>query len=209
MSGVGPVEPGEGTHAQQAAPVGEFAPHGRPAARRRLTGRRRRAALASAVAAALLAGGGYLYATRPQPAPTPPPAVTPPPYPSQAVDLLYLSETASHDPAETGGFRFDVLLSVLSGPPVTVTRISQPYAGLTVASSPPPPFRTEAGSARKITITLRVADCAKVPGNAGLPFLDVTLRNKRAIQTHSFIPGERYAQHLSEALQVACSNKSR
>ncbi|MEU0118152.1 Tat pathway signal sequence domain protein, partial [Streptomyces bobili] len=31
----------------------------------------------------------------------------------------------------------------------------------------------------------------------------VTLRNARAIQDHSFILGSRYAQDLSQALQVA------
>ncbi|MBD0842589.1 Tat pathway signal sequence domain protein [Streptomyces sp. TRM68416] len=227
MSGVGPVEPGEGTHAHEPAEAPASVPRGRAASPLRLLGRaalpsrlsrlsdrHRRAAVSVATAAALLAGGGYLYATRPQPspvptpAPTPTPSVTVPPYPSQVVDLVYLTETVSRTPAGTEGFRFDVLLSVVSGPPVTVTRIAQPYAGLSVISSPRPPFRTAAGSSREITITLRVTDCEKAPGNPGLPFLDVTLRNTRAIQTHSFILGSRYAEHLSQALQVACSNKS-
>ncbi|MGW0915037.1 Tat pathway signal sequence domain protein [Streptomyces sp. NPDC002784] len=203
MSGVGPVEPGEGTHVQEPCPAPEFTPsRGRPAPLGRLLGRHRRAAVAAGTAAALLAGGGYLYATRPQP----PPAAAPP-YPSQVVDIRYLSRTASRGPAEAAGFRFDVALSVLSGPPVTVTAISQPYAGLTVTASPRPPFRTGAGSSRKVTITLRATDCGKIPGNAGLPFLDVTLRNTRAIQMHSFILGSRYARDLSHALRVACGTK--
>ncbi|MFI9765479.1 Tat pathway signal sequence domain protein [Streptomyces sp. NPDC052415] len=196
MSGVGPVEPGEGTHVQQPSPAPQFtSQRARPA----LLGRHRRAAVAAGAAAALLAGGGYLYATRPQP----PPAAAPP-YPSQVVDIRYLSEAVSRDPA---GFRFRIALSVLSGPPVTVTAISQPYAGLSLTASPRPPFRTEAGSSRKVTITLRATDCGKIPGNAGLPFLDVTLRNKRAIEMHSFILGSRYARDLSHARQVACVTK--
>ncbi|MGY0066689.1 hypothetical protein ACWZEH_07625 [Streptomyces sp. QTS137] len=106
-------------------------------------------------------------------------------------------------------FTFTIELTVESGPPVTVTRISQPYAGLSATSGPHTPFRAKAGSPRKIAVTLRITECGGLPGNAGLPFLDVTLRNAHAIQTHSFILGPRYAQDLSLALQVACSNDFR
>ncbi|PWI19032.1 Tat pathway signal sequence domain protein [Streptomyces sp. Act143] len=201
MSGVGPVEPGEGTHPWEVLdPTGPPRPHGRLA---ELYGSHRRAVLATATAVALLAGGGYLYATRPQP-----PAPPEPPYPSQVTDMRYLSGEPT--PANSGprSFSFGVELSVLTGPPVTVTGISQPYTGMSVTSTPKAPFRTSAGTSRKIVITVHVAQCRKVPWNAGLPFLDVTLRNTRAIEVHSFILGQRYAQHLSEALQVACSNGS-
>lgn len=201
MSGTGPVEPGEGTHAWETLGSPASAPP-----RGRLTGlydRHRRAVLGTAAALALLAGGGYLYATRPQP-PEPPD----PPYPSQVTDLHYLSGEPTSAGAGPRSFSFGVELSVLSGPPVTVVRISQPYAGMSVASTPKAPFGTRAGTSRKIVITMHVAQCRKVPWNAGLPFLDVTLRNTRAIEVHSFILGQRYAQHLSEALQVACSNSS-
>jgi hypothetical protein len=79
---------------------------------------------------------------------------------------------------------------------------------MSVTSTPRVPFTTTAGTSRKVVITMHVSQCRKVPWNAGLPFLDVTLRNTRAIEVHSFILGQRYAQHLSEALQVACSNGS-
>ncbi|SNX57703.1 hypothetical protein SAMN06272735_2176 [Streptomyces sp. TLI_55] len=199
MSGVGPVEPGEGTHAWDV--LDAPAP---PRPRGRLGewyDRHRRAALATVTAAALLAGGTYLYATRPRP-----PAPPDPPYPSQVTDLHYLSGEATPAGAGPHSFSFGVELSVLAGPPVTVTRVSQPYAGMSVTSTPKVPFRTSAGTSRKVVITMHVAQCRKVPWNAGLPFLDVTLRNTRAIEVHSFILGQRYAQHLSEALQVACSN---
>jgi hypothetical protein len=109
---------------------------------------------------------------------------------------------------EAGDLSFAVRLSVRSGPPVTVTRIDQPYDGISMTSSPVAPFQTKAHSARKIIVTLRVTDCAKAPRNLALPFLHVTLRNTRAIQAHSFILGTGYAQDLSRALEVACSNES-
>ena len=201
MSGVGPVEPGEGTQA------GDVEQDDAPGLRRgplaRLSDRHRRTAFTAATAAVLLAGGGYLYATRPHKPPAPEP-----PYPSQVVDVTYLHTEATPRSAPTRSFSFKVALSVRPGPPVTVTRIAQPYAGLSLTSAPPAPFRTAGGSTRKITITMHVTDCGRVPENAGLPFLDVTLRNTRAIEAHSFIPGSRYAHDLSEALQVACSNRS-
>ncbi|MFG2952687.1 Tat pathway signal sequence domain protein [Streptomyces sp. NPDC048291] len=195
-SGIGPVEPGEGTQAQDApdAPEAAVSPPPHPARRR---------ALAVAAAAALLAGGGYLIATRPHP-PTPaPPEV---PYPAQAVAFAFLDGRATPPGAPPRSFSFAVRMTVTDGPPVTVPRVTQPYAGLTLTESPPAPFRTKAGSPREITITMHVTDCATVPKDAGLPFLDVTLRNTRAIQVQSFILGSRYAQHLSHALKVACSN---
>ncbi len=131
------------------------------------------------------------------------------------VDLAYLNEVSGdggpggRSDGRSDGFSFAVLLSVESGPPVTVTRLAQPYDGLAMTSSPAAPFQTKSHSARKIIVTLRVTECEKAPRNLGLPFLDVTLRNTRAIQAHSFILGPRYAQDLSQALQVACSNDSR
>ena len=205
VSGVGPVEPGEGTRAGDDDPD-----PGPPRSRARLAllyGRHRRTLLTATTVAALLVGGGYLYATRPQSPPPPPPS--PPPYPSQVVDVSYLDAEPAPPDAPPRSFRLSVVLSVQSGPPVTVTGIAQPYAGLSVISSPRPPFRTKAGSARKIDITMHVTECGKVPENAGLPFLDVTLRNTRAIEAHSYILGSRYAHDLSAALHVACGNRSR
>jgi hypothetical protein len=165
--------------------------------------RHRRAALALVTAAASLAGGGYLYATRPQ-QPPPPPT----PYPAQVVEVEYAGGREAPAGAPPRSFSFAVLLSVESGPPVTVTGVSQPYAGLSLVTVPRTPFRTKAGSHRKITITMHVTQCGKVPMDAGMPFLDVTLRNTRAMQIHSYILGPRYAQHLSQALKAACGNSA-
>ncbi|WP_149822732.1 Tat pathway signal sequence domain protein [Streptomyces tailanensis] len=207
MSGVGPVEPGEGTRAwdtpEASAPEASSVPPPPPGPLAGLYARHRRTVLASTAAVVVLAGGGYLYATRPEP-PTPPAQ----PYPSQVVEVVYLGPGSLSAGAPSGSFGFEMELVVESGPPVTVERMTQPYAGLALTSDPRPPFRTESGHPRKIVITMSVTECGKVPENAGLPFLDVTLRNVRAIQVHSFILGERYARDLSDALQVACSNDS-
>jgi hypothetical protein len=210
MSGASPVEPGEGTHAWDDTGTRAWddtdmpRPPGRPRGRlARHYHRHRRAVLGCAAALAVLAGSGYLYAGRPR-QPTPPP----PPYPVQVVDLVYLDAVPGPGGAEPGDFSFAVLLSVRSGRPVTVTRLAQPYDGLAMTSSPTAPFQTKSHSARKIIVTLRVTECEKAPRNLGLPFLDVTLRNARAIQAHSFILGSRYARDLSQALQAACDQDS-
>ncbi|MES9522131.1 Tat pathway signal sequence domain protein [Streptomyces capoamus] len=213
MSGTGPPEPGEGTRARDDHPWQDVRAAGRTGGTAAAWyARHRRAASAVAAAAVLLTGGGYLYATRPrQPHPHPHPERrhAQAPYPAQVTDVTYLDARTPPADAPPRSFSFAVLLSVASGPPVTLTRMDQPYAGLALSTEPPAPFRTRAGSARTITVTLHVTDCGKAPRDAELPFLDVTLRNTRAIQTQSFIPGTRYARDLSHALEVACSNRSR
>ncbi|MFE0350412.1 Tat pathway signal sequence domain protein [Streptomyces griseoluteus] len=188
MTGIGPLEPGEGTWAREPA---EARPAPRPW--------RRRTLLIPATACAALAAGAALWITRPRPAP--PPEL---PFPAQTVTVSFLAgrTTAPHRLA------FDVRLAVQPGPPVTVTRVSQPYAGLSAESEPRAPFRTAAGSSRVIAVTMRVTECGRVPKNAALPFLEVTLRNARAIQTQSFILGPRYTRYLSRALAEACGEST-
>ncbi|MFG3097442.1 Tat pathway signal sequence domain protein [Streptomyces sp. NPDC048202] len=188
MTGIGPLEPGEDTWAREPA---EARPAPRPWWRRTL--------LIPAIACAVLAAGAVLWVTRPRPAP--PPEL---PFPAQTVTVTFLAgrATAPHRLA------FDVRLAVESGPPVTVTRVSQPYAGMSADSEPRAPFRTASGSSRVITVTMRVTECGRVPKNAALPFVEVTLRNTRAIQTQSFILGPRYTQYLSQALAEACGESS-
>ncbi|MGW0840000.1 Tat pathway signal sequence domain protein [Streptomyces sp. NPDC002787] len=204
MSGIGPVEPGEGTRAWDAPEAGTASAPEPP--RRPLTQaytRHRRAVLAATAAVVVLAGGGYLYATRPEPEPAPET-----PHPSQAIGIGYLGPAPRSAGAPRGIFGFEVELSVLHGPAITVERMTQPYAGLAMRTDPRTPIRIGTDGPRKIVITMRVTACGKAPESAGLPFLDVTLRNTRAIEAHSFILGERYAQDLSDALHVACSNES-
>ncbi|MGW0820506.1 Tat pathway signal sequence domain protein [Streptomyces sp. NPDC002845] len=214
MSGIGPVEPGEGTRAWDTAEPGEgtrawdTAEPGAPLLPRPPHGplgqfyaRHHRAVIASVSAAVLLAGGGHLCTTRPE---EPPPA--PAMYPSQVVDIDYLGKKRPPEGSPSGSFSFAVEVTAQSGLTVIVVSISQPYAGISLTSAPRPPFRTRVGFPHKIVITTQVTDCAHAPRNAGLPFLNVTLRNMRAIQDHSFILGERYAHDLSEALRTSCGN---
>jgi hypothetical protein len=202
VNAIGPVEPGEGTTAPRPEPrPAADGSTGHPTAPRR-------ALVAVLAAALLLAAGGYLYATRPHVPPPAPPVPSQLPFPAQVVDVTFVGPHAAPPGASPQTFAFEVLLSVDAGPEVTVTRVSQPYAGLSLTTAPRPPFRTAAGAARTIVITMHVTECGTVPENAGLPFLDVTLRNTRAIQEQSFILGPRYARALSQALQVACSNES-
>ncbi|MEU6510535.1 Tat pathway signal sequence domain protein [Streptomyces sp. NPDC046942] len=208
MSGIGPLEPGEGTRAWDTGEQPESTPNHLRRVRSAFAvryARHRRATLALAAAAIFLGGGGYLYATRPQRPAQPPPSPTP--FPAQTVEVMYAGGRPTPAGAPPRSFSFAVLLSVESGPPVIVTRVTQPYAGLSLVTDPRTPFRTVEGSVRKITITMHVTECGKVPKDAGLPFLDVTLRNTRAMQIQSFILGTRYAQHLSQALKEACGNK--
>lgn len=196
LSGTGPLEPGEGTRAWEPAPTPALT--GRAA---RWGTRHRRALLVTASVTALGAVGVAFHVTRPKP---PPPADPPPP--SQTVRFAYLGRLPAELPAVAVRFTVTVTVTADSGGPVTVARIGQPYEGLSLTAIPRPPFRVRSGIPRKIEIAMKATACGKVPRNAGLPFLDVTLRNTRAIEAHSFILGERYAHDLSDALQVACGN---
>ncbi|QES50655.1 Tat pathway signal sequence domain protein [Streptomyces venezuelae] len=191
MSGIGPVEPGEGT-AESAPP---------PAARTRAPAfRHGRTALAAAVAGAVCATAGYLLITRPEPAPAPEPL--PPPAPSQQVTLRY-GEPA--DPAPAGSsFAFTLRVRSSSRTPVIVERIDQPSRALRVNIRPQLPVTVEAGGVREVLVEILATDCVHVARNAGLPFLEVTLSNEKQKEAHSYILGDRYARDLSAALTRAC-----
>ena len=145
--GIGLVEPGDGTAPAPDSPRPRLHPRrpgGRPARRHE---RYRRPVPAAALT---LAGAAYPYASRPQAPPAPPP-----PYPSQAVGLACAGPVTVPPGTLVCVFGFAVLLSVRSGPPVTVPRLAQPYDGVTVTSSPTAPFQTKSHSARKIIVTPR------------------------------------------------------
>ncbi|AQU69223.1 Tat pathway signal sequence domain protein [Streptomyces niveus] len=193
MSGIGPVEPGEDTYHHPRAQLTGAAP-----VRARLTvpaRHRRKAALA---AAATLTAGAGVYALN---APEPPPA-PPPPWPSQVVGFNYAGASAEADRA--GAFTFDISISTEPGRRVTIDDITQPSAALAVSTRPSAPFTVEPGGSRKVLVTVYVLDCGEVPRNAGLPFLDVTLRNERAVQKQSRILGGGYPEDLGAAIEKAC-----
>lgn len=196
MSGVGPVEPGEGTY----APGDADAPHPAGPWQSRagdFAGRHRPMVIAAASAAVITAGVSYLWLTRPTPPPPPPT-----PWPAQAVAVAY--EAPARQVAGRDSFDFTVTVTTVSGPPVTVERITQNSAGLWVSTTPAAPFTVSSEKPRKVLIMVHVSECGKVARNAGLPFLDVTLRNARAMQEHSYILGERYARDLARTVGTAC-----
>ncbi|MEV0279586.1 Tat pathway signal sequence domain protein [Streptomyces sp. NPDC050610] len=197
MSGIGPVEAGNGT-----APADE---HPRPT---RITlnpltwyGRwvtlpaRTSLALTTACALATAGGYGYLHTTRQAP--------PPPPRPNQVTEIAYTGRTAPPDrPRRT--FTYQLRITVTTGPAVTVESITQPYPGLTITTRPRPPFTVRATTHRPITVDSTVHRCAGLPHDARLPFLAITLRSIRAIQNRSFPLGGNYARDLSSALRAIC-----
>ncbi|MGW2564067.1 Tat pathway signal sequence domain protein [Streptomyces sp. NPDC001514] len=198
MSGVGPVEPGEHTYvAETPGPSPRRGPAGPWAA---LPARHRRIILTVLLLLTVTAGSAYLYVTRPRPDPGP--------WPAQVVSVSY--EGPAPAPRRPDGvLRFSVRITVGAGPPVTVENIRQPSAGLRLKASPNPPFTVKAGSVHSVDIVINVDDCGKAPRNAGLAFLDVTLRNARAKQDQSFILGDHYARDLGRAVTDYCEQPPR
>ncbi|MET3987028.1 hypothetical protein ABIC27_004925 [Streptomyces sp. PvR034] len=217
MSGIGPVEPGEGTAGREpddltdgrdgglpegASPAPASAPRALLGRARDRYARHRPAVAALALLVALGLGGGYLYAVRPRP-PAPVPA-PPPAAPSQTLELTY-GEPEPPETTPTGtALRFTVRARTSAGPPVTIERIGQPSRALTVTVRPPSPVIVAAGEVREVVVEIHVADCVHVARNAGLPFLEVTLSNGFQKEDHSYILGDRYARDLSSALTRAC-----
>ncbi|GGP33428.1 hypothetical protein GCM10010287_52510 [Streptomyces variabilis] len=201
MSGIGPVEPDGDTRPSAPSPR---APHLRSGPAIRMPGPHRRSTAAAFLAVAVLAAGTLLYLTRPRPTPPPEPRL-----PSQTTSFRYLSLQVRDTKTTLPEFEFTIQALTESDAPVTVLSISQPYAGLSLTSRPATPLRVKGGGSRTVVVTVRVTECGKVPRNAGLPFLDVTLRNTRAKEAHSYILGARYARDLSTALEVACGNNFR
>jgi len=222
MSGIGPVEPTDAadftdptgpTHAarvhQSDDVIGDNSPRlsGRWSA---LPPRIRRTVLAAAtvgaLAAAILLTPSPLGTSPtpppegPSPAPFPPP---PTPFPANVTSFAYTGTANTNESdATSGSFRFAV--SVRKGPPVTLHITSAAYPGLHARTAPDAPFTVRAGATHRITVRISVTDCSALPLNASLPFLDVTLRNTRAIQHHSFIFGGAYPRDLSRLLHTAC-----
>ncbi|WP_405678570.1 Tat pathway signal sequence domain protein [Streptomyces sp. NBC_01511] len=193
MSGIGPVEPGEDTCHHPRAPLTAATP-----VRARLTVPPRHHRKAALAAAATLTTGVCVYALT-APAPPPPP---PPPWPSQVVGFTYLGAAPEADRA--GAFTFDVSISTEPGRRVTIDAITQPSAALAVSTQPSAPFTVPPGGSREVLVTVYVLDCGEVPRNAGLPFLDVTLRNERAVQKQSRILGGGYPEDLATAIGKTC-----
>jgi hypothetical protein len=162
----------------------------------------RRVAGAGAAVVLLAALGGYALAFRPGPPPPPPP-----PWPSQSSDITYAGVVEGPDRT---GRRFAFLLraEATTSTPVTIEDIRQGYEALSLSVSPRLPITLTPGQPRRITVRITVRRCSGLPLDARLPFLDVTLRNKRAGQDVSEILGAAYADDLSRALRASCASPS-
>ncbi|MEU6357169.1 hypothetical protein ABZ896_49060 [Streptomyces sp. NPDC047072] len=211
MTGIGPVEPVNSADVEESCDVigvdrarvtdrwsGYWSGHWRA-----LSPRARRTVLGT-VLALVTAGALLPRALSDDDRPVPPD--TPAPWPANVTAWRYLGTADLPAPAgshpTSGRFRFAV--DVYSGPPVTLRVTGAAFAGLT-AHALPEDFTVHAGTTRRVTVEIAVSDCSDLPVDANLPFLDVTLRNMRAIQHHSFIFGDAYSRDLSELLRGACA----
>ncbi|MEU0177279.1 hypothetical protein ABZ178_28625 [Streptomyces massasporeus] len=217
MSGIGPVEPANepvnSTDEERSCDVvGTDAsrPGDRLASRwSGLPAGRRRAVVAAAVIAVAAASTLALpQALAPDPHPPPyDPVPAPTPWPATVTAWHYLGPAGSlNSSGKTGRFRFAV--TVEHGPAVTLRVAGTSYPGLTARAVPGPAFTVPAGTPRGITVEITVSDCSALPPEVDHPFLDVTLRNARAIQRHSFIFGRAYARDLSDLFRAACGPRT-
>ncbi|MGC0341559.1 hypothetical protein [Streptomyces sp. SLBN-8D4] len=211
MTGIGPVEPVESPDRGESYDV-------IGADRPRLTDRwsvwwrglppRVRRATLAATAITLLAAGVLVPRALSEDQ-HPEPDRAPVPWPANVTAWRYLGPADLPEPPGThptsGRFRFAV--DVGSGPPVTLQVTGAAFTGLT-AHALPDAFTVHPGTTRLVTVEITVSDCSGLPLNADLPFLDVTLRNTRAIQHHSFIFGRAYSRDLFRLLREACATTS-
>jgi hypothetical protein len=204
MSGIGPVEPANPTEtnvtydvigSDSARPTDLLAHHWRA-----LSPRAHRTALTvGVITAATLA----IVLTPPAVSPDDAPPPGPTRWPANVTAWRYIALAEPLDSRSTRGF-FRFAVTVDSGPPVTLAVTGAAYTGLGAHATPRRHFTVRAGTTRRVTVEISVSDCSGLPRNADLPFLDVTLRNTRAIQHHSFIFGGAYSRDLSELLHSAC-----
>jgi len=127
----------------------------------------------------------------------------PPPWPLSVTQLTYSGLREPPDP-RTSSFTFRLRATLAAGPPTTLTRLAQPYDGLTMSISPATPLTLRTGTPRTLTLHVTVRHCTGLPQGVELPFLNVTLRNMRGTQNPSYILGADYAQDLASSLRAIC-----
>jgi hypothetical protein len=202
MSGIGPVEPVGSSPAEETREViGTDSPRlsDRWRALRRPV---RRGLVLGAIALAATGVGLAASRTAPHERAAAVPAA-PTPFPANVTQWRYLGPASAPAPHATrGSFRFAV--DVGGGPPVTLEVTGAEFAGLGARATPEPRFTVRAGTTREITVEISVSDCSAVSANVDFPFLDVTLRNTRAIQRHSYIFGGSLSRDLSGLVRGAC-----
>ncbi|MFI5527909.1 Tat pathway signal sequence domain protein [Kitasatospora sp. NPDC051853] len=188
--GLGPLEAGDGTVRTEGGPAGRLA-----RVQRELGSRRRYALLALAVAAGVLLL--FRALERDPPARAAPPPV---PYPAQVARLTVPAEGR----AEGRHLSVAAELRVEGAAPVDLLAVGQPYPGISLSVRGGLPLTAAAGRPLLLRLEYDLTDCSTVPVGVELPYVDVTLRNTRAIQTVSQIPGALYAETLAHWLDSAC-----
>ncbi|MCF6521548.1 hypothetical protein [Streptomyces sp. JJ36] len=161
--------------------------------------RLRRGAVVAAAAALVAAGSVYLVSARPDPVPQPPV-----PYPAQITTVDFVKITPGTGDEDTHAFTIELRATVDGGSQVTVLDVRQGYRGLDLRLDPPPPLVVAEHRPQKLLVRAQVTSCREVSADAGMPFLDFTLRNARADQELSVIPGRRYARALARRLRTLC-----
>jgi hypothetical protein len=122
------------------------------------------------------------------------------PYPAQAVRITFDRLDVSDRARRT----FTVELRARATTPLTVLDVDQGYEAVDLGLAAQPPLTVEPGTPRTLRLEAKVTNCDRVPLRARSPFLNVTLRNDRARQELSVIPGERYADALTHAFRTLC-----
>ncbi|WP_070019675.1 hypothetical protein, partial [Streptomyces nanshensis] len=180
---------------------------------------RTRRAAAVAVCLVVLAGGGYALAagqltperapstSRQGPGPGPGPDTALPsaasrrmPYPAQAAHITFDRLAVSDRSRRT----FTVEMHATATVPLTVLDVGQGYDAVDLRLAGRQPLTVSPDGPRTLLLKARVTNCDRVPLRARSPFLNVTLRNSRARQELSVIPGERYADALTHAFRTLC-----
>lgn len=159
---------------------------------------------------ALLAAGAYAVTAQtsgaqppgpPSPSATSPsPTARPVPYPAQTARITF-TRLRLGDPAKR---TFTVELHAEATSPLSVLLVSQSYEAVDLRLAERTPVTVTPGEPETLILKARVTSCEDVPLRARSPFLDVTLRNERARQKVSVIPGQRYARSLTHAFRTVC-----
>ncbi|MGP3988033.1 hypothetical protein [Streptomyces sp. 3N207] len=127
------------------------------------------------------------------------------PYPVHSTQMSFVRITDVD--VEKRSFRVE--LRAVTKDPVLVRRVTQEYTAVTMELSSVRAVTVQPGQAERVRVKARVTSCRDLPMRARLPFLDVTLRNARASQDLSFIPGDRYARALTRVFRTVCGPSSR
>ncbi|MEW2548778.1 hypothetical protein AB0910_23920 [Streptomyces sp. NPDC047002] len=208
MTGSGPVSgaaAGGGPEPERPVPHPGGTPHataGPTAPRDVVSGarplRHRRAATALGIACALLLGGIAAANTLHRPVRSEDARG-----PGRIRSVAYRGLTLPTAPGKHT-FTLHVRITAAPGPSATVQDVRHPFTGLTTRSSPAAPFTVTERHPRDVALTITVRDCAAVPLDVRLPFLDVTLRYRNDMQHHTEVLDRAYATDITAALRDLC-----